>query len=138
MTSNTAVATKVAAFKFDACGCLSVPAAPTASASIPQDNRIDVGWNDSAAASIVQYLVFRSTIAGGPYAQIATVVDSSPGAGNGPSYVYHDDTVSGGTRYFYVVKSSDGVSCLSSGSGEVNALATGACLLAPSFAAPRP
>jgi hypothetical protein len=79
MTSNTAVATKVAAFKFDACGCLAVPAAPTVSASVPQDNRIDVGWNDSAAESIVQYLVFRSTTAGGPYTQIATVVDSSPG-----------------------------------------------------------
>jgi hypothetical protein len=134
MTSNSAVATKVAAFKFDACGCLSVPAAPTASASAPQGNRIDVEWNDSATASIVQYLVFRSTTAGGPYAQIATVVDSSPGAGNGASYTFHDDTVSGGTRYYYVVKSSDGVSCLSGGSGEVDALATGACVLAPSFA----
>jgi hypothetical protein len=134
MTSNTAVATKVAAFKFDACGCLAVPAAPTVSALVPQDNRIDVGWNDSAAESIVQYLVFRSTTAGGPYTQIATVVDSSPGAGNGPSYTYHDDTVSGGTRYYYVVKSTDGASCLSAGSGEVDALATGACLLAPSFA----
>ena len=134
MTSNSAVATKVAAFKFDACGCLAVPAAPTASASVPQNNRIDIGWNDSATASIVQYLVFRSTTAGGPYTQIATVADSSPGAGNGPSYNYHDDTVSGGTRYYYVVKSFDGVSCLSAGSGEVDALATGACLLAPSFA----
>jgi hypothetical protein len=134
MTSNSAVATKVAAFKFDACGCLAVPPAPTASASVPQNNRIDIGWDDSAAASIVQYLVFRSTTAGGPYTQIATVVDSSPGAGNGAPYVYHDDTVSGGTRYYYVVKSSDGVSCFSAGSAEVDALATGACLLAPSFA----
>jgi hypothetical protein len=134
MTSNSAVATKVAAFKFDACGCLAVPAAPTASASVPQDNRIDVEWNDSTTASIVQYFVFRSTTAGGPYTQIATVVDSSPGVENGPPYTYHDDTVSGGTRYYYVVKSSDGVHCLSGGSGEVDALATGACLLAPSFA----
>jgi len=134
MTSNTSVATKIAAFKFDQCGCLAVPPAPTASASVPQDNRIDVGWNDSATTSIIQYLVFRSTTAGGPYTQIATVSDSSPGAGNGPSYVYHDDTVSGGVRYYYVVKSSDGVSCLSAGSVEVNALATGVCLLPPTFA----
>jgi hypothetical protein len=134
MTSSSAVATKVAAFKFDACGCLAVPAAPVASASVPQDNRIDVDWNDSATASIVQYFVFRSTAAGGPYTQIATLSDSSPGAGGGASYTYHDDGVSGGTRYYYVVKSSDGVTCVSGGSGEVSALATGLCLLAPGFA----
>ncbi|MBZ5640110.1 MAG: hypothetical protein LAO51_15285 [Acidobacteriia bacterium] len=127
-------ATRVAAMKFDACGCLSVPAAPTTSASVPQDNRIDVSWDDSATSSITQYLVYRSTTTGGPYTQIATVPDSSPGVGLGPSYTYHDDTVSGGTRYYYVVKSTDGVSCYSVSSNEVNALATGRCLLAPTFA----
>jgi hypothetical protein len=126
--------TRVAAFKFDACGCLAVPGAPTAQAAVPQDNRIDVGWDDSATASIVQYQVYRATVAGGPYTQIAAVADSSPGASGGPSYTYHDDTVSGGTRYYYVVKSTDGVSCTSAGSNEVDALATGACLLAPAFA----
>jgi fibronectin type 3 domain-containing protein len=133
MSANTTSSTRVAALKFEACGCLSVPPAPTASASAPQDNRIDVSWDDSSASAIVQYLVFRSTTAGGPYTQIATVPDSSPGVGNGPSYTYHDDTVSGGTRYYYVVKSTDGVSCFSLASGEVNALATGQCLLPPAF-----
>jgi hypothetical protein len=128
------VATKIAAFKFDQCGCLAVPPAPTASASVPQNNRIEVGWNDSATSSIVQYFIFRSVTPGGPYTQIATVSDFSPGVGNGPAYAYNDDTVSGGTRYYYVVKSSDGVACLSAASGEVNALATGLCLLAPTFA----
>jgi hypothetical protein len=126
--------TKVAAFKFDACGCLAVPAPPVASASAPQGNRIDVNWDDSATATITQYFVHRSTVSGGPYTQIAAVADSSPGAGYGPGYTYHDDTVSGGTRYFYLVKSTDGVACTSLGSSEATALATGQCRLAPSFA----
>jgi hypothetical protein len=92
-----------------------------------------VGWNDSATASITQYLVSRSTVSGGPYTQIAAVNDTSPGVGNGALYTYHDDTVSGGTRYYYIVKSTDGVSCTSAASTEVSALATGSCLLAPTF-----
>ena len=134
MTSSSQCSTKVAAFKFDQCGCLAIPGAPTASAAVPQGNRIDVTWNDSATSSITQYVVYRATTAGGPYTPIATVNDSSPGASNGPSYTYHDDTVSGGTRYYYVVKSGDGVSCVSPGSAEVDALATGVCTLAPTFA----
>jgi hypothetical protein len=126
--------TRVAAFKFDGCGCLAVPPAPTASASVPQDNRIDVSWGDSATSTITQYLVYRSTTSGGPYTQIAAVADSSPGVADGPSYTYHDDSVSGGTLYYYIVKSTDGGACTSAGSTEVNALATGQCRLAPSFA----
>jgi fibronectin type 3 domain-containing protein len=109
------------------------PAAPVASASVPQDNRIDIGWNDSPDASILQYLLYRSTTAGGPYTQIATVADTSPGVGNGPSYIHHDDTVSGGIRYYYVVVATDGA-CPSPYSNEVDGLATGACLLPPTFA----
>ena len=51
-----------------------------------------------------------------------------------PSYTYNDDTVSGGHALLLLVKSTDGVSCISSASNEVDALATGQCLLAPSFA----
>ena len=42
-------------------------------------------------------------------------------------YTYTDNTVSGGTRYYYIVKSNDGAACTSPASNEVNALATGAC-----------
>jgi hypothetical protein len=126
-------ATRVAAFKFDACGCLSVPAPPAASATAPQNNRIDVSWDDSATATITQYLVYRSTTSGGPYTQIATVADSTPGVALGPAYTDHDDTVSGGTLYYYVVRSTDGVTCTSANSSEASALATGQCLLAPTF-----
>jgi hypothetical protein len=125
--------TRVAAVRFDACGCLAVPEAPTASLTVPSDNRIDVGWNDSPSASITQYGVLRATTPGGPYTTIATVTDSSPGVGNGSGYTYHDDAVSGGIRYYYVVKSNDGLACTSAGSAEVDGLATGGCRLAPAF-----
>ena len=110
-----------------------IPTSVTASASAPQNNRIDVGWNDSSTASNTQYLVYRSLTTGGPYTQIATVPDSSPGVANGPAYTYHDDTVSGGVQYFYVVVATDG-NCNSARSNEVNAVATGTCLLSPTFA----
>jgi hypothetical protein len=124
---------RVGSFTFPNCLCALIPAAPTAGASAPQANRIALTWNDSATATITQYFIFRSTVAGGPYTQIATVADTSPGTGGGASYTYNDDTVSGGTRYYYTVKSNDGDRCTSPASGEVNALATGACLLPPTF-----
>jgi hypothetical protein len=93
-----------------------------------------LGWNDSATASITQYFVYRSLTAGGPYTLLATVADTSPGVGGGASYIYHDDAVSGGTTYYYTVKSNDGVACTSPASNEVSIAATGLCILPPSFA----
>jgi hypothetical protein len=126
--------TRVAAFKFDQCGCLAVPPAPTATISIPQDNHIAIAWNDSSTTSIVSYQVYRATQPGGPYTQIASVPDSSPGTGGGAGYSYDDGTVSGGSHYYYVVKSNDGVFCKSEASNEVDVVATGACILSPFFA----
>ena len=60
--------------------------------------------------------------------------DSSPGTGGGVGYTYSDYDVSGGTEYFYVVRSSDGAACLSDPSNEVSAVATGDCTLPPLFA----
>jgi hypothetical protein len=125
-------ATRIASFKFDQCGCATVAAPPNPSADAPQDNRIDVLWNDSSAANVTQYLVFRATAAGGPYTQVGAVADTSPGVAGSGSYVFHDDGVSGGTRYFYVLKALDAI-CTSSTSAETSALATGLCRLAPVF-----
>jgi len=114
--------------------CGAIPAAPSASATAPQANRIDVSWNDSATAGITQYFVSRSTVSGGPYALLATVADTSPGSGGGAPYTYHDDGVSGGTTYYYTIKSNDSGACTSPASSQASALATGPCLLAPAFA----
>ncbi len=132
-TSST-MGTRVAAVKFDACGCLDVPTAPVASIAVPQDNRIAISWNDSPYASITRYFVLRSNTAGGPYVQIAEIPDSSPGTANGVPYTYNDDTVSGGSHYYYIVRANDGVACTSANSNEVDAVATGQCRLAPTFA----
>ena len=114
-------------------GCATPPEAPVAQASTPQTNRIAVNWNDSSMASVASYKVYRSTTSGGPYTQIASMADTSPGVPNGPSYTYNDDTVSGGTHYYYVVRSTDGVACTSVNSNQADAIATGNCLLPPSF-----
>ena len=125
--------TRIAAFRFDQCGCAAAPLPPEPSADVPSDNRIDVRWNDSAAAGVVRYLVLRATVTGGPFAQVGSVDDTSPGVANGAPYTFHDDGVSGGTRYYYVIKAVDDI-CTSVQSTETSALATGRCRLAPAFA----
>ncbi len=126
--------TRIGAFKFDACGCELVLDTPSVSVSVPGDNSIRVAWNDSAVPEIVEYRVFRSEVSGGPYDLMATVADTSPGSGGGSGYAWIDTTVSGGSTYYYIVRSSDGGACQSDPSNEVSATATGACLLAPDFA----
>ncbi len=126
---------RIGSFRFPTCLCAVTPTAPAATgATASASNQITVNWNDSATASITQYFVYRSTTTGGPYTQIATVADTSPGVGGSGTYAYVNTGVSGGTRYYYVIRANDGASCTSANSNEVNALATGPCLLAPTFA----
>ncbi len=122
--------TQIASFKFSECGCVVTPTAVTAAASAPIANRITVTWNDSATGSITQYFVNRALAAGGPYTLIATIPDTNPGGG----YSYNDNTVSGGTTYYYQIVANDGAACSSPASNTASATATGTCTLAPSFA----
>jgi hypothetical protein len=130
---NGTWATRIGAFRFDECGCDIAITPPVADATVPGDNVIDVSWNDSDVASIIEYRVLRSRTAGGPYDLVATVADTSPGVGNGPGYTWADTDVSGGITYYYVVRSSDGEACLSDPSNEASATATGLCTLDPLF-----
>ena len=104
-------------------------AAPSGIAATPTaDNEITVSWNDSATSSVTSYEVYRSTVSGGPYSLVGTVPDS----GAGP-WSYPDGTVSGGTTYYYVVRTFAG-GCTAPDSAEVFATATGACTALPGFA----
>jgi len=99
------------------------PTAPSWSNAAPNgDNRIDVSWG--AAAGVTEYHVYRSMTTGGPYSQIAIVT--------APTTSYADTDVSGGTTYYYVVRSF--LDCESANSPESSATATGVCTLPPTFA----
>ncbi len=114
--------------------CELVPSAPTLSAEVVADNEVDLAWNDSDQPGTTAYRVGRSRLPGGPYETVAVVADTSPGAAGGPDYAWIDPGVSGGTSYWYVVEATDGATCTSDESNEVQADATGACTLPPVFA----
>ncbi len=132
-TSSVGWQLRIGAFGFDTCYCDLVITPPVASAVVGGDNLIQVSWNDSTSPEMTEYRVYRSFTSGGPYDLIATVPDSSPGAGGGAGYTYDDTDVSGGIEYFYVIRSSDGESCVSDPSNEASAVATGVCTLDPQF-----
>ncbi len=106
----------------DVADCLPPPQPTGLVASAPAANRIDLSWNPEPSAT--SYNVYRSMSSGGPYEAIASVGSTS----------YVDLAVSGGTTLFYVVTSVNATGCESPYSNEANALATGDCTLAPSFA----
>lgn len=108
----------------DCAPCLG-PAAPTSlSATAVGSNRIDLAWSVSATGGVTGQQIYRGTASGGPYTRIASVSAGTT------SYV--DLTVSGGTTYYYVVRSV--LDCESSDSTEATATAQGSCSAPPSFA----
>ena len=115
-------ATRIASFKL--CVPSGVPAIGTATAAAP--NRIDVTWSGVAPAAD-GYKVYRAQgtcAAPGPFVAITATV---------PGFLHQDTTVSGGISYAYRV-SGLVAACESGPSGCVEAVATGACTLAPAFA----
>ncbi len=56
-------------------------------------------WNASTTSGVVGYNLYRGTMSGGPYTQVASRNTSS---------TYTDSTVVAGQTYFYVVTSVDG------------------------------
>ena len=107
------------------CSPCAAPAAPTGlTASAVGSNRIDLGWTLSTTPGITEQHVYRATTSGGPYTRIATV---SAGTTS-----HSDLTASGGTTYYYVVRSV--LDCESPDSNEAVATAVGSCSAPPSFA----
>jgi hypothetical protein len=125
--------TRWASFRFDQCGCQVSVAPPTLTAWVDEPNRVDLSWPDSDEATVTEYEVLRSRVAGGPYETIAVVPDSSPGMAGGADYDYADVDVSGGIEYFYVVVAGDSGACRSSPQNEVSAVPFGPCFLEPVF-----
>jgi hypothetical protein len=114
-------ATRIAAFKV--CVPPGTPAIGTATAAAP--NRIDVTWSGGAPGAD-SYKVYRAQgtcAAPGPFVAVADAV---------PGFLYQDTTVSGGTSYAYRLTGFL-AACESAVSGCVEAVATGACTLAPTF-----
>lgn len=122
VNSASAWQTRIGSFKFPSCSACTPPTAPTGvSAVVGGVNQINVSWWTVVGAT--GYHVYRATTAAGPYFQIASVLS--------PTTTYSDTTVSGGTTYYYVVRSY--VSCESVDSNQASTTATGSCTLAPSF-----
>lgn len=126
--------TRIASFKFEQCGCLlSIDPVTLNSVNADSDNNINITWDDAPNGEITEYRVYRSTTQGSGYVLIDTLTDTSPGVADSGTYSYDDGTVSGGTTYYYVIRSSDGAACASANSAEQSATATGVCTLAPTF-----
>lgn len=68
--------------------------------SIENPDFLDVNWTASGSAGVIQYNIYRSTVSGGPYTEIAQVPSSQNS--------FNDATVTQGTTYYYVVTAFDG------------------------------
>ncbi|HEV2436750.1 MAG TPA: fibronectin type III domain-containing protein, partial [Verrucomicrobiae bacterium] len=73
-------------------GSSSPPAAPSGLTAIAGDAQVSLNWTASSGAT--SYNVYRASVSGGPYTQIATSVSTTS---------YTDTTVVNGTTYYYVV-----------------------------------
>ena len=83
-----------------------------------QQHGITVSWTETNNSdSAVGFNVYRATVAGGPYTKVnSTLLASS-------TLSYFDPTVTGGTKYFYVIASVDSFGVQSVNSNEISATA---------------
>jgi hypothetical protein len=89
------------------------PATPTGLVADGADGSVSLDWGDVVDADLAGYTVLRSTVAGGPYAQLT-------GGLLGAS-AWVDLSVSNGVTYYYVVTATDGSGNESAASGEAAA-----------------
>jgi hypothetical protein len=66
--------------------------APGGLSTVAGDGTVTLGW--TASASDLRYNVYRSTVSGGPYTQVA---------GDLTNVIFNDSSVANGLSYFYVV-----------------------------------
>jgi fibronectin type 3 domain-containing protein len=73
---------------------------------------VTVSWNASTSA-VVGYNVYRSTVSGGPYKKINSVLETSTD--------YVDTAVTAGTKYYYVVTAVNSAGVEGNASAQVSA-----------------
>ncbi|KFE70236.1 S8 family serine peptidase [Hyalangium minutum] len=117
--NDSAIDQDFALVAYNTCGDTPAPVTDAA-ISIPGDNQVQIAWTDISGAT--SYNVYRASTAGGPYTKLGSVAHSP----------FVDTTVSGGSTYYYVVKSN--ICVEAAPSNEVSITATGACTLLPTFA----
>jgi fibronectin type 3 domain-containing protein len=77
-------------------GATTIPPVPTGLSATPGNNQVYLTWNASSGAT--GYNVYRSTVSGGTYTQIASGVTTAN---------YTDATPVNGTTYYYVVTAAN-------------------------------
>jgi hypothetical protein len=107
ITNSSTSATEIIYIGFDE---PATQAAPTGLSATPGNTRALLQW--TAASSAVSYTVKRSTTNGGPYTNVATVVNSTQ---------YVDSGLTNGTTYYYVVSATSTYDIESSNSAQASA-----------------
>jgi len=74
---------------------------------------VTLSWKPSSSSGVVGYNLYRATVSGGPYAQVASRDANS---------TYTDSSVSAGQTYFYVVTAVDGSGAESLNSNQAQAV----------------
>ena len=115
--------TQIAAFRFDACGCVPPATPANLMAQVMPNNQVDLSWD--AAAGADRYFVYRAIDGDDKGYRLAgeTTVNS-----------FSDAEVSGSVDYLYTVRAIENAqNCLSDFSETAMAHAQGACARAPEF-----
>jgi endonuclease I len=89
------------------------PAPPTGLVATGGDGVVNLNWADNVEPDLAGYNVFRSTVTGGPYAQL--------NAGLVAASAFSDATVTNGTTYFYVVTAENTIGSESANGNEASA-----------------
>lgn len=78
----------------------------------PIQHKVTLTWTASSSPDVIGYCVYRSTVPGGPYTELAGPID-------GTQYV--DNTVSAGETYYYVATAVNGTDAESNYSNQATA-----------------
>ena len=90
------------------------PAAPSGLVATPGDGKVDLAWGANSETDLAGYNVYRSSSAGGTYAQVNTALVASNG--------WEDTGLVNGNTYYYVVRAEDTSTNESGNSNEASAM----------------